>query len=112
MSQVQDTAAGCKLFTSESTSISSGTLCAGFGGTGASTLAIRRPILSCRQSLPIIIDAEAGIRCGWTVGVERFACGCACLHSQKQKQLQDIDQDTFVQFGNKVTIWNSFRTVH
>ena len=82
------------------------------GGTGASTLAIRRPILSCGQSLLIIIDADAGIRCGWTVGVERFACGCACLHSQKQKQLQNIDQDTFVQFGNKVTIWNSFRTVH
>ena len=58
--QVQDLAAGCKLFTSESTSVSSGTLCAGFGGTGASTLAIRRPILSGGQSLSIIIDAEAG----------------------------------------------------
>ena len=59
--QVQDPAAGCKLFTSE---------CAGFCGTGASTLAIRRPILSGGQSLSIIIDAEAGIRCGRTVGVE------------------------------------------
>ena len=52
--QVQDLAAGCKLSTSESTSVSSGTLRAGFGGTGASTLAIRRPILSgvnrCRLS--------------------------------------------------------------
>ena len=68
--QVQDLAAGCKLFTSESTSVSSGTLRAGFGGTGASTLAICRPILSGGQSLSIIIDAEAGIRCGRTIGVE------------------------------------------
>ena len=68
--QIQDPAAGCKLFTSESTSVSSGTLCAGFGATGASTFVIRRPILSGGQSLSIIIDAEAGIRCGRTVGVE------------------------------------------
>ena len=68
--QVQDLAAGCKLFTSESTSVSSGTLRAGFGGSWASALAIRRPILSGGQSLSIIIDAEAGIRGGRTVGVE------------------------------------------
>ena len=51
---------------------------------GASTLAIRRPILSSGQSLSIIIDAGAGIRCGRTVGVEWFACSCMCLHSQEQ----------------------------
>ena len=38
---------------------------------------------------------------------------CIRKKKKKQKQLQqDIDQDIFVQFGNKVMIWNSFRTVH
>ena len=82
-----------------------------FGGTGASTIAICRPILSGGQSLSIIIDAEAGFAVADRWHGMICLC-CTCLHSPKQKQLQDIDQDTFVQFGNKVTIWNSFRTVH
>ena len=35
----------------------------GFSNAGALTLAICRPILSGGQSLSVILDAEAGIRC-------------------------------------------------
>ena len=42
------------------------------------------PALSGGQSLSVIINAEAGICCCWTDGVERFASGYTCFDSQEQ----------------------------
>ena len=73
--KIQDPATGRKLHQPKSTVVSAGTLCAGFSGAGASALTVCWPALPGGQSLSVIIDAEAGICCCWTDGVERFASG-------------------------------------